>query len=55
MIQESELDKESLKGAVDLILNNSDKQELMKKNLATVSVDNSQTIIYEELKKLISK
>lgn len=55
MIQESELDKESLKGAVDLILNNNDKQELMKKNLATVSVDNSQTIIYEELKKLISK
>ena len=53
MIQESELTKDSLKKAVDSILNDEELSNSMRNNLKNVSVDNSQSIIYDELKKLI--
>lgn len=53
MIQESELTKEELKKCVDEILYDEKCIERMRKGLKNLSVNNSQTIIYEELKKLI--
>ena len=53
MIEEKDLNKDLLKSKVAEILSSPSKIKEMKDNLASISVDNSQTIIYEELKKLI--
>lgn len=53
MIEEKDLNKDILKEKIAEILNDKDRVREMKNNLASISVDNSQTMIYEELKKLI--
>lgn len=53
MIEEKDLTKELLKNKIKEILSDENKIKDIKENLSKISVDNSQTIIYEELKKLI--
>ena len=53
MIEEKDLTKELLKIKIKEILSDENKIKDIKENLSKISVDNSQTIIYEELKKLI--
>lgn len=53
MIEEKDLTKDILKEKIKEILNDEEKIKDIKENLGKISVDNSQTIIYEELKKLI--
>lgn len=52
MIEEANLTSELLKNKINEIINDEKKIKEFKKNLKKISVDNSATIIYEELKKL---
>ena len=55
MIEEKDLNKDTLKESIDKILKDQDYRKTMQKNLKALSIDNSATLIYNELKKLISK
>lgn len=53
MILENDLNKEVLENKVASILDDEEKQKLIKKNLRKLSIDDSATIIYNEIKKII--
>ena len=53
MIQEKDLSKDVLKKQIDEILNNPDLVREVKRNLANISIDDSSSIIYKEIKKII--
>lgn len=53
MIEEKDLTTKKLKDTISSILNNEEETNKMKRNLKKLSIDDSATIIYNELKKLI--
>ncbi len=53
MLEEKNLNPDSLVSSIDDLINNSKKQEEIKKNLKSLSIDGSATKIYDEIKKLI--
>ena len=53
MIQEKDLSKETLKKQINEIFNDSDKINEVKENLKKISIDDSSSIIYREIKKII--
>ena len=54
LIEEKDLQGDILVKTIDSVLNDSKKVSEMKKNLNTLKIDNSGTIIYENIKKLIN-
>jgi len=54
LIEEKDLKGDILVRTIDEILNNPEKIKEMKKNLSTLKIDNSGTIIFENIKKLIN-
>ena len=55
MIEEKNLNKEKLVKEIDNLLNDEDKLNKMKNNLNKLKVDNSATIIYNNIKKIIDR
>ena len=55
LIEEKNLNSEELLNKIDNLLSNKNKLENMKKNLSKLKVDNSATIIYDNIKKLIDR
>lgn len=55
MIQECDLNTEILKETINSVLNDPKKIKEFKKNLKEIAIEDSATIIYNELKKLINK
>ena len=55
ILEEKDLNKEKLVDMVDYILNTPIKIEIMKTNLNKLKVDNSASIIYDNIKKLIDR
>lgn len=53
LIEEKELTGDIIVRKVDEIINNDEKIKNMKKNLGALGIDNSATIIYENIKKMI--
>lgn len=53
LIEEKDLKGDKLVREIDNIINNENKLNNMKKNLKTLKVDNSATIIYDNIRKLI--
>ena len=53
MIEEDKLNKKSLEEKIDSIINNSSRQKEIKNNLSKLNIDDSATIIYNEIKKII--
>ena len=54
-MEEKDLDGKKLVDMVDYILNTPIKIEIIKNNLNKLKVDNSASIIYENIKKLIDR
>ena len=55
LIEEKDLEEELLINEIDNILYNEKKVKEIKKNLKKISCDDSQTIIYNNIKKLIAR
>ena len=55
LIEEKNLDSEKLVKEIDNLLDDDNKLKEMKNNLNELKVDNSATIIYNNLKKLIDR
>lgn len=55
LIEEKDLEGDIIVREVDSIINDDKKLNLMKTNLKSLKVDNSSTIIYENIKKLIDR
>ncbi|MBQ2409297.1 MAG: undecaprenyldiphospho-muramoylpentapeptide beta-N-acetylglucosaminyltransferase [Bacilli bacterium] len=55
LIEEKDLEEELLINEIDKILNNESRIKEIKKNLKKISCDDSQTIIYNNIKKLIAR
>ena len=55
IMEEKDLDGKKLVDMVDYILNTPIKIEIIKNNLNKLKVDNSASIIYENIKKLIDR
>ena len=53
MIEEHDLTKDILASKIDEIINNDKRKEEIKKNLKKLSINDSATIIYNEIKKII--
>lgn len=53
MIEEKDLKGDILVRQIDLLINNEEKKKKMKSNLKDFAINNSATIIYENLKKII--
>lgn len=53
MIEEDKLNKKSLEEKIDSIINNSSRRKEIKNNLSKLNIDDSATIIYNEIKKII--
>ena len=55
MLEEKDLTPDSLVGKIDELINDNKKQQEIKNNLKSLSIDNSATKIYDEIKKLIDR
>ncbi len=55
LLEEKDLNGDIMVRKIDELINNSNKIEEMKKNLDKLSINNSATIIYENIKKLIGR
>lgn len=55
IVEEKDLTGDIIVRKVDEIINNKDKITEMKKNLKKLNVDNSATVIYENIKKLVDR
>ena len=53
MIEEKDLTTDILSKNIDELLNDTKKVKEIKTNLSKISLDNSSTIIYNEIKKMI--
>ena len=53
MIEEKDLTADILSKNIDELLNDTEKVKEKKTNLGKISLDNSSTIIYNEIKKMI--
>lgn len=55
LIEEKDLNGDIIVRTVDEIINDKNKINNMKKNLKTLNIDNSATVIYENIKKLVDR
>ena len=55
LVEEKDLSGDIIVRKVDEIINNKNKIIEMKKNLKNLNVDNSATVIYENIKKLVDR
>ena len=55
LIEEKNLQGDIIVKSIDEIINNEEQIKTMKKNLKTLKIDNSATVIYENIKKLIDR
>lgn len=55
MIEEKDLQSDTLIKMIDNLINDDKKRQEMKKNLKSLSIDNSATIIYDTLRELIDR
>ena len=53
MIEERVLNKDILASKIDEIINDDKKQKEISKNLRKLSIDDSASIIYNEIKKIV--
>ena len=53
MIEEDKLNTKSLEEKIDSIINNDSRKREIKNNLSKLNIDDSATMIYNEIKKII--
>ena len=55
LIEEKDLDSNKLIEEIDKIINNEERIKIMKNNLTQLKIDDSATIIYENIKNLVDR
>ena len=55
LIEEKDLDSNKLVEEIDKIINNEERIKIMKNNLTQLKIDDSATIIYENIKNLVDR